>query len=230
MTQLKLILSLMLAGGLLVSACQTRQSNTTANSNSAAGMSHDMSNMTQDMSKMDHGSSNTHGRDMMNMNSDPGAAQQPFDLQFLDSMINHHNGAMAMAKMVLGTTERQELKAFAQKIVDDQAKEIAEMKQLREQWYAGKPPSVNMEMRGMVGGMKRMNSDHMKEMEDMEPAHFDNHFFNMLTEHHEGPVTMSEDALKRAEHPEIRQLAERIIKAQRSEIEQMKKWQSTWAK
>ena len=135
-----------------------------------------------------------------------------------------------MAKMVLSKTERSELKAFAQKIIDDQTKEIGEMKQLRQRWYSGKPQSVNMEMPGMVGGMKRMNSEHMKEMDDMEPAHFDNHFFNMMTEHHEGAVTMSEDALKKAEHPEIKQLAERIIKAQRAEIEQMKKWQAAWDK
>jgi uncharacterized protein (DUF305 family) len=177
---------------------------------------------------MDHGDSNGLGHDMKNMNSDPGASEQPFDLQFLDSMIHHHNGAIMMAKMVLGKTERTELKAFAQKIIDDQTREIGEMKQLREQWYAGKPSSVNMEMPGMVGGMKRMNGEHMKEMDEMEPAHFDNHFLNMMTEHHEGAVTMSEDALKMAEHPEIKQLAERIIKAQKPEIEQMKKWQENW--
>ena len=226
-----LVLSLTLAVGIFGVACQNQQSNsTTMNANANTNMAHDMSNMNHDMSKMSHSNSDVHGRDMMNMNSDPGAAQQPFDLQFLDSMIHHHNGAIEMAKMVLGKTERAELKAFAQKIIDDQSKEIGEMKKLRQQWYSGKPPSVNMEMPGMVGGMKRMNSDHMKEMADMEPAHFDNHFFNMMTDHHEGAVTMSEDALKRAEHPAIKQLAERIIKAQRPEIQQMKKWQSTWDK
>ncbi len=132
--------------------------------------------------------------------------------------------------MVIGKTERPELKAFAQKIIDDQTKEVGEMKLLREQLYAGKPSSVNMEMAGMVGGMKMMNGDHMKEMNDMEPAHFDNHFLNMMTAHHEGAITMSNDALKKAEHPEIKQLAERIIKSQQPEIEQMKKWQSAWGK
>jgi uncharacterized protein (DUF305 family) len=164
------------------------------------------------------------------MNSDPGATEQPYDLQYLDSMIHHHNGAVAMAKMVLGKTERPELKAFAQKIIDDQTKEIGFMQQLRDQWYAGKPPAVNMEMPGMIGGMKMMNSNHMREMDEMEAPHFDLHFLNMMIAHHEGAVVMSNDALKKGEHPEIKQLAQRILDAQRPEIEQMKKWQTSWDK
>jgi uncharacterized protein (DUF305 family) len=226
-----LILILSIAVGLLGTACQNQPvNNANGNTDTNVNMAHDMSNMNHDMSTMNHDMSNMQGRDMMNMNSDPDAAQQPFDLQFLDSMTHHHNGAIMMAKMVLDKTERPELKAFAEKIIDDQTKEIGEMKQLRERWYSGKPSSVNMEMPGMVGGMKMMNAEHLKEMGDMEPSHFDNHFLNMMTAHHEGAVAISSDAMKRAEHPEIKQLAERIIKAQQPEIEQMKKWKAAWNK
>ena len=228
-----LIVSMVLAIaiGLLATACQNTVTNTsTANANTNMP-GHDMSNMNHDMSNMNmgHDMSNMQGRDMMNMNSDPGAADAPYDLQYLDSMIHHHNGAIMMAKMVLGKTERPELKAFAQKIIDDQSKEIDYMKGLREQWYAGKPQAVNMEMPGMIGGMKIMTSEHMKEMDQMPPAHFDEHFLNMMIAHHEGAVTMSKEAQKKAEHPEIKQLAEKIIAAQGPEIEQMKKWKDMWS-
>jgi uncharacterized protein (DUF305 family) len=216
-------LILALAVGLFATACQNSSTNTTANSgaNVNANMAgHDMSNMNM---------SNMSGHDMTNMNSDPGAADAPYDLQFLDSMIHHHNGAVTMAKMVLGKTERPELKAFAQKIIDDQTREIGLMKQLRDRWYAGKPEAVNMEMAGMVGGMKMMNSEHMKEMDQMPPEHFDEHFLNMMIAHHEGAVVMSRDAQKKAEHPEIKQLADKIIQAQQPEIEQMKKWKEMWS-
>ena len=224
-----LIIGFAVSMGLFAAACQnTATNNTTANTNTnMAG--HDMSNMNHNMSNMNHDMSNMSGHDMMNMNSDPGAAEAPYDLQFLDSMIHHHNGAIMMAKMVLGKTERPELKAFAQKVIDDQSKEIDYMKQLREQWYAGKPQAVNMEMPGMVGGMKIMTGEHMKEMDQMPPAHFDDHFLNMMIAHHEGAVTMSKDAEKKAEHPEIKQLAQKIIQAQGPEIEQMKKWKELWA-
>jgi uncharacterized protein (DUF305 family) len=222
---------LLLAIALLAAACQnTASSNTVANTN-ANMAGHDMSNMNHDMSNMNmnHDMANSMpGHDMTNMNSDPGAADAPYDLQFLDSMIHHHNGAIMMAKMVLGKTERPELKAFAEKVIEDQSKEIDYMKQLREGWYAGKPQAVNMEMPGMVGGMKIMTSEHMKEMNEMPPAHFDDHFLNMMIAHHEGAMTMSKEAQKRAEHPELKQLAEKIIAAQGPEIEQMKKWKEMW--
>ena len=224
-----LIIGFAVSMGLFAAACQnTATNNTTANTNTnMAG--HDMSNMNHNMSNMNHDMSNMSGHDMMNMNSDPGAADAPYDLQYLDSMIHQHNGAIMMAKMVLGKTERPELKAFAQKVIDDQSKEIDYMKQLREQWYAGKPQAVNMEMPGMVGGMKIMTSDHMKEMDQMPPAHFDEHFLNMMIAHHEGAVTMSKEAQKKAEHPEVKQLADKIIEAQGPEIEQMKKWKEMWS-
>lgn len=224
-----LIIGFAVSMGLFAAACQnTATNNTTANTNTnMAG--HDMSNMNHNMSNMNHDMSNMSGHDMMNMNSDPGAAEAPYDLQFLDSMIHHHNGAIMMAKMVLGKTERPELKAFAQKVIDDQSKEIDYMKQLREQWYAGKPQAVNMEMPGMVGGMKIMTGEHMKEMDQMPPAHFDEHFLNMMIAHHEGAVTMSKEAQKKAEHPEVKQLADKIIQAQGPEIEQMKKWKEMWS-
>jgi uncharacterized protein (DUF305 family) len=228
-TNLILALSLAIGVALFAAACEnTASNNTTANSNAnIAG--HDMSNMRgHDMSNMNHDMSNMQGHDMANMNSDPGAAEQPYDLQFLDSMIHHHRGAIQMANMVLGKTERPEMKAFAQKIIGDQSKEIDYMQGLRDQWYAGKPSAVNMEMPGMIGGMKMMNSEHMKEMDEMEPSHFDGHFLKMMIAHHEGAVTMSKDAGKKAEHPEIKKLAEDIIKAQQPEIEQMKKWQDAW--
>lgn len=227
------ILLLAVCLGLFASACQNAASNT-ATANTNANMSgHDMSNMNHDMSNMNmsnmnHDMSNMSGHETMNMNSDPGASKAPYDLQYLDSMIHHHNGAIEMAKMVLGKTERAELKAFADKIIEDQSKEIDYMKGLRNQWYADKPQAVNMEMPGMVGGMKIMTGEHMKEMDQMPPAHFDDHFLNMMIAHHEGAVTMSKEALKKAEHPEIKQLAEKIIAAQGPEIEQMKKWKEMW--
>ena len=130
-------LMLAVAVGILAAACQSTATNSAAvNSNTNANPVHEMSNMNgmpnmNGMSNMDHDMSKMNGHDMANMNSDPGAAAQPYDLQFLDSMIHHHNGAISMAKMVLGKSERPELKTFAQKVIEDQTKEIAYLQELR---------------------------------------------------------------------------------------------------
>jgi len=76
--------------------------------------------------------------------------------------------------------------------------------------------------------MKIMTSEHMKEMDQMPPEHFDEHFLNMMIAHHEGAVVMSKEAQKKAEHPEIKQLAGKIIQAQGPEIERMKNWKEMW--
>lgn len=50
------------------------------------------------------------------------------DKDFVNAMIPHHNGAVEMAKVELQYGRDQKLKAMAQKMIDDQNREIAEMK------------------------------------------------------------------------------------------------------
>jgi uncharacterized protein (DUF305 family) len=54
------------------------------------------------------------------------------------------------------------------------------------------------------------------------------HFLEQMIPHHEDAVAMAEVALTRAEHPELRQLAETIIRDQTREIEQMRAWYLAW--
>lgn len=57
-----------------------------------------------------------------------GGAQ--FDRMFLQMMVEHHNGAVAMAQTELAEGQNPEAKALAQKIIDDQRAEITEMQNL----------------------------------------------------------------------------------------------------
>ncbi len=50
------------------------------------------------------------------------------DKDFALMMIPHHEGAVAMAKDLLANGKNDDLKKMAQKIIDDQTKEIADMK------------------------------------------------------------------------------------------------------
>lgn len=169
--------------------------------------------------------------DMMStMKSDPNAAVAPYDLQFIDTMSAHHQSAVDMAGMALKKSQNAELKTFAQKIIDDQQKEIAQMKAWREKWYAGKAPAKNMEMSGMMDSMKMMGGEGMKKMEAMTGKDFDIHFLDMMTPHHAGAVTMAKEALTKAEHPEIKTLANQIIEAQEAEIKMMADWKAKWSK
>ena len=193
------------------------ETNTSHNSNSHETANHGAANQeTANHSEMNHAE----------MKSAPDAANQPFDLQFLDTMIAHHDGAIQMAKPVATKAENAELKAFADKIVADQTREITEMKKWREQWFAGKPSALNMEMAGMHDSMKGMDS---AKLNAASGNAYGIEFVNQMIPHHEGAIAMAREALTKAEHAEIKQLANQIIKAQEAEIKQMQDWKTKWA-
>jgi uncharacterized protein (DUF305 family) len=59
---------------------------------------------------------------------------------------------------------------------------------------------------------------------------FDQAFLSGMIVHHQGAVAMAEMVLKQTTNPELIKLANDIIKAQTTEINQMKSWQTTWKK
>lgn len=59
-------------------------------------------------------------------------------------------------------------------------------------------------------------------------APFDAMFIDSMIMHHEGAISMAQEALKEASRPEIRSMANDIIRAQQSEITQMRQWRESW--
>ncbi|MEH2209821.1 DUF305 domain-containing protein [Nostoc sp.] len=175
-----------------------------------------------------------HGGGMMNhsMGMDLGPADANFDLRFIDAMIPHHQGAVEMANVAQQKSKRPEIKKLADNIIKSQNQEITQMKQWRQAWYpkAGdKPMAYNSQM----GHMMEMSSDQMQTMmmsQDLgaADAEFDLRFINAMIPHHEGAVTMGKDALSKSKRPEIKKLAQEIIKAQDIEIKQMQQWRKAW--
>jgi uncharacterized protein (DUF305 family) len=62
-----------------------------------------------------------------------------FDLAFVEMMAAHHQGAIDMAKTELEEGSLPEVKQFAQKVIDDQQKEVDQLQQWEQEWSA--PPS-----------------------------------------------------------------------------------------
>ncbi len=56
----------------------------------------------------------------------------------------------------------------------------------------------------------------------------DQHFIIMMIPHHESAIAMANLALTRAQHPEIKQLAQNIKVSQSQEIKQMQEWYKQW--
>lgn len=160
--------------------------------------------MTSTMAGMDHG----------NMQMDN--SNQPFDLLFIDSMIVHHQGAIEMAIEAQQEATKAEIKTLADAITAAQEAEIQQMQEWRAAWY---PDAVATEGMGMdMGTMAVAAGDTL----------YDLRFIEAMIPHHEGAIAMAKEALTRAEHPELKNLAENIIKAQEDEIAQMQEWQAAW--
>ena len=81
-------------------------------------------------------------------------------------------------------------------------------------------PMSSLQMKGMM-----MNTDL-----GAEGAEFDLRFINAMIPHHEGAVTMANDAQSKSKRPEIKKLAQDIVTSQQKEIAQLKQWKQAWYK
>ena len=62
--------------------------------------------------------------DHSEMKSSPNASTAPYELQFIDTMIAHHQGAIDMSRLVPERTERTEVRELAGQIIKAQEAEI----------------------------------------------------------------------------------------------------------
>ena len=175
---------------LLLAACGTPSSSSATATPSMAGMDH-------------HASM-----------SDTG--DTPYDAQFIDGMIIHHEGAITMAQQALEAAERPEIRQLAQAILRTQQAEIEQLRAWRTAWYPDLAPTSGTEM--AMGPMSVADGS----------TPFEQRFIEAMIPHHEGALTMARDALQQAEHHELHDLAQAIITAQEAEIGQMRQWLQEW--
>jgi uncharacterized protein (DUF305 family) len=171
-----------------------------------------------------------HGSSMVML----GPADANYDLRFIDGMRSHHQGAVAMAKLAQQKSQHPEIKQLADNIIKTQTKEIAQMQQWRQAWY----PQASKELVAYGGEgksvipMSEQQSQSMKMVKYLGAADpkFDLRFMDAMLAHHEGALTMAQNALAKSKRPEVKQLAQDIITSQQAEIDQMKQWRQAWYK
>lgn len=172
------------------------------------------------------GMQGTEGPEGMSSSQTMGSFDQerPFDLQFIDQMIVHHQGAIMSSEHMIADSEQPELRQLAENIQSSQSQQIEQMRAWREQWYPDAEPISEMmdstQREGMMDSVQMeemMSEGHMQE-EMMGGDTTDSMFLRMMIPHHQFAIDMSEQALERAEHPELRELAQQIIDEQTAEI------------
>jgi uncharacterized protein (DUF305 family) len=151
------------------------------------------------------------------------SGQVPFDRAFIDAMVPHHREAIEMAEAAnaRGLTE-PDVKTIANDIIASQQREIDQMLDWREQWFGSRTLGpIEPEVLGVPEndlGMEHGSADEVAGAVDVDAK-----FAEMMIPHHDGAIAMAEAAEDRAQHGEIKGLAEAIIEAQEREIEIMEK-------
>nr|MBA2669814.1 DUF305 domain-containing protein [Gemmatimonadota bacterium] len=137
----------------------------------------------------------------------------------------HHEGAIMSSRMMIGDSERPELRELARNIEESQSRQIDQMQNFRDEWYpdaeqtSGMPAGAMDEMMG-DGMMEGMMGGSMQGMMGGDAT--DEMFLRMMIPHHQMAVDMAEKALDgEADHPELEELARTIKEEQSAEIELM---------
>lgn len=154
------------------------------------------------------------------------------DRHFIEQMIPHHEGAVAMAKLALERSKHTEIKTLATAIIESQTKEIEDMTGWYENWFGKDVPKVSTGMIG--GGMMSQSGMHMGGQEDMaaleNATDFDKAFLEAMIPHHQLALMMVQMLEVGTNRPEMIQLAKNITTSQSKEIQQMRGWYTEWYK
>ena len=150
------------------------------------------------------------------------------DVGFAQGMIPHHAQAVEMADLALEKSTNADVLALAKQIKASQNPEIQTMSGWLQSWGQKVPSTDSMSGGGHdmtdMGGMMMdgmMTEADMKKLESSSGTAFDRLWMELMIQHHEGAVRMSEDELKDGKNPDVKALAQTIVTSQQAEISTM---------
>lgn len=148
-----------------------------------------------------------------------------FEIAFMQAMIPHHQGAIAMAQLAPTHAAHADVKDLATRIITDQSREIAQMTGWLQSWY-GTTPQAGVPV-GMGGMMGSFNGD-TTTLAALTGDAFDREFLIEMRTHHQMALMMTQAVPTRAVHPELQTLGRNILRNQAAEITQFESWLHTW--
>lgn len=148
------------------------------------------------------------------------------DVGFLRDMVVHHAQAVTLARLALQRVQNRPLRNLADDVVMTQQREIGIMTGWLEQWGRA-PSSLDPPMAWMSHGRTTLGGPRMPGMATpAEVAKFavmrgpaaDTEFGRLMLAHHLGGLHMVEEAIARAQRPEVIVLAQRMRADQQREV------------
>ena len=194
------------------SATTSTDSVTTSTTNDPGNQS----NMNMDTSGMASKSMMSMMNSMMDNMKTMQSSGNP-DNDFASMMKAHHLGAIEMAQMEVAKGTDAQMKQMAQKMIDDQQKEVSEFNTFLSGHSAhGGGDAFFKEAMSKMNNMK-MDMDHS--------GSIDKQFAQMMVPHHQSAIDMAKAYIKSGAHEEkLKTMSNNIISSQQKEISELKAW------
>ncbi|MEN6372832.1 MAG: DUF305 domain-containing protein [Armatimonadota bacterium] len=141
-----------------------------------------------------------------------------FEQSFLQNMIQHHQGAIEMSQLALTRATHPELRQFAEKIISDQRREQQQFASWLKNWYQV----------STVRQQTPMDTQMTAQLRNLSGRDFEIRYMQDMIIHHSEAVQMASDAEQKTLHPEVKDVALKIITEQSQEITQLKNWLMLW--
>jgi uncharacterized protein (DUF305 family) len=152
----------------------------------------------------------------------PTATSAPYDLQFIDTLAEHHRTGLELTRTAHDRASLSEVKSLASHLERDDADEIARLRAMRAMWFGSRAKAVNPNMPGMTG----LTAQDLEELKGLVGADFDRLFIDTMIAHHEGSVAMAQDAREKVSRPELKEIAEEVLRETQDHIELLEQWKS----
>ena len=148
----------------------------------------------------------------MTMTNDP-------EIDFSRMMIMHHQGAINMSNAVIQSGTNDSLKRFAQKVIADQQKEIQQLQSVLSTVTVD-----NMDMEYMMEQMEGMKKMDKAIDAELITGDIDNDFATLMIWHHQAAIDDASGYLHHGNNAQLKTIANNIIKAQTTEIQELATW------
>lgn len=146
------------------------------------------------------------------------------EIDFLNDMIPHHQGAIDSANLLLPHTKKNaKLAELAQNIIKTQESEITEFKDLIANKGVSTTKISSKEYKNFNEKNTKAMATMMHRMEIKQSGNIAKDFLVAMIAHHQGAIDTSSIVLEYTKDEKVRKIAQTIIDAQQNEIALMQK-------
>ena len=150
--------------------------------------------------------------------ADGQAGYNDTDIHFLGMMVPHHQQAIDMSDVLLGSdVDDAKVRDLAQRIKDGQERENEQMRAWADEW--GIEKDMEHHSTHIANGM--LHPEQLEQFEALRGDELRTAFLEMMHFHHNHVIKMTQDEVDRGGYEPLREMAKEMIEVQTAEMGEM---------